>query len=507
MFILGCRTPAILEYGEEVMPLLPGEYTLELRSGRVWIDVWHENRSLSRRVIGIEGRATGTLDCSIHRFGGVPGKISFLDLDQPKTAHRTLTGARRSFGEQFRRMLTRQFPGWELRSLSTAMDLQRSFSPLFPRGRLTRGQHQIAAMACPDANHEPLFLTFALLWFAHLRDRGGRRMCSTVLHLFLPEAAGRLTAHRLRWLARNELGAKLFLFNAHGSAGEVDPNDLGNLDTTVKSRYEPPRFSQEVEDLLRRLALWEGVGICPEPSGVVGIRFRGIEFARVQGGRVYLGLSSQEEVHSGHLDRVAQFVDHMQLVAPELTPQRERWLECAVRSHLTALDPGLREAPVHSQVLSKAGKDRDAIDLLASSLEGRLAVIELKASEDIHLPMQALDYWIRVVWHARRGELAHLFPGVTLLPDPPRLLLLAPALSFHSTNEIVLRYFSPEIDVERIGINSDWQTGLKVVLRLNRGEPPQSHQTPYEHSRLVAYQEGNCQSESRTGSEVGGEAV
>jgi hypothetical protein len=29
----------------------------------------------------------------------------------------------------------------------------------------------------------------------------------------------------------------------------------------------------------------------------------------------------------------------------------------------------------------------------------RLAVGELKADEDIHLPLQALDYWPRVEWH------------------------------------------------------------------------------------------------------------
>ena len=36
------------------------------------------------------------------------------------------------------------------------------------------------------------------------------------------------------------------------------------------------------------------------------------------------------------------------------------------------------------------------LDLLTLDHNGRLAVIELKADEDLHLPMQALDYWIRV---------------------------------------------------------------------------------------------------------------
>src|ERR1700688_1318548 len=35
---------------------------------------------------------------------------------------------------------------------------------------------------------------------------------------------------------------------------------------------------------------------------------------------------------------------------------------------------------------------------------GRLAVVELKADEDIHLPRQGLDYWARVEWHHAGGE-------------------------------------------------------------------------------------------------------
>ena len=228
----------------------------------------------------------------------------------------------------------------------------------------------------------------------------------------------------------------------------------------------------------------------------MSVRFRGIEFARIDERRIRLGIDSIQEITMDDSELVDQFADQLRLIAPNLTPQPERWLESAVRSQITALDASLQESPVHTQVLSMSGNDRNSLDLLAVSRSGRLTVIELKAAEDLQLPMQARDYWIRVMWHARRGELDHLFPGTILLPDPPRLLLVGPALSFHSANETVLRYFSPEIDVERVGINSDWQKRLKVVLRLSRGEQPQSHQTPHEHPRLVQYKEGDRQPQS-----------
>ncbi len=146
-------------------------------------------------------------------------------------------------------------------------------------------------------------------------------------------------------------------------------------------------------------------------------------------------------------------------------------------------------------MLTFAAGDRDLVDLLAVNPAGRLTVIELKTSEDIHLPIQALDYWMRVVWHQQRGELSHLFPQLGLSAAAPRLVLLAPAISFHSSNATVLRYFSPSIDVERVGTNSDWKHDFKVVLRLKGGEMPQSHGSAYERSRSAAHQESRLESE------------
>ena len=129
-FLATCRAPALLELGDDLLPLSAGRYALEIRGGRLWVDAWDEVRSISRRILSVEKHAAGVLDCAIHRFGGRPGKLSFLDSDRPQTAHRKLTGERSSFAEAFRRMLARQFPAWEVDALTSAMDLQRSMSPV-----------------------------------------------------------------------------------------------------------------------------------------------------------------------------------------------------------------------------------------------------------------------------------------------------------------------------------------------------------------------------------------
>ena len=414
-FVAACAEPALVEYGEEIAPLLPGEYALEVRAGRLWVEVWSESRSISRRILSIEKAGIGVLDCTVHRFGGKPGKLCFLDAGRPQTAHKALSGKRQSFSEQFRRMLSRQFPGWEIVTLSCGMDLQRSFSPVFPRALVARGNQRIAAMACPNLVDEAALLTFALLWHEHVRANAPQQTHVT-LSLFLPDRAGNLTAHRLRWLTAKKLEPRLFRFNAQGSAGEVDPQDLGNLETKVSSHYGP---SQKL-----------------------------------------LGSETKHEVTASHTRAFP-----------------ERWLESCVRANLAVIDSSLLHDPVHGQVLTFAAGDRDLIDLLAVSSSGRLAVLELKASEDLHLPIQALDYWMRIAWHAQAGELQHLFPEVPLDPCPPRLLLVAPAMCFHSSNAVILSYFSSAIDVERIGVNSDWQHNLRVVLRLKGAHAPISHRS------------------------------
>ena len=154
--------------------------------------------------------------------------------------------------------------------------------------------------------------------------------------------------------------------------------------------------------------------------------------------------------------------------------QPEAMLEAIVRANPSLFDASLLPEPVYGQVPALAGGERGVIDLLAAGSHGRLAVLELKASADIHLPLQALDYWLRVRWHHDCGDFARhgYFPGLPLDPAPPRLIFIAPALQFHPTTETVLRYFSPLVEVTRIGLAVEWQKDLRVMLRLEGARAP-----------------------------------
>lgn len=475
-FLANATSPAAFDYGDEPLALTAGSYSLESRAGRVTIEAWSESRTLSRRIVSVDQMKPGMLECTVQRFGGALGKFRFLDLERPQAAARMLQAGRQSLVEQFRRMLQRQLPAWEIKTATAALDLRRSFSAVFPRAHLQRGTDHVAALACPNTESEAALVTSALLWFDHLRGRL-RPEERLALYLFLPEQAGALTAHRLKWLSGRPLHARLFRFNEHGMAGEVDARDLGNVETRVSSEYAPLQLPEDLAGVLFRLRERSGVACCPEIDGGLSIRYHGLEFARVKNGRLWLGIERREEIAAGEWQLIENFADHLTMLgnASELAQFPERHFEGAVRGNLELLDADLIAEPVHGQVLTFAAGTRETLDLLAVSRLGQLTILELKTSEDIQLPIQALDYWARVSWHLERSELDNLFPGRVLARVPPKLLLVAPAFTFHPTNEIVLRYFSPEIPVQRIGVNSDWETTLRVMMRLAGAEQPISH--------------------------------
>jgi len=133
----------------------------------------------------------------------------------------------------------------------------------------------------------------------------------------------------------------------------------------------------------------------------------------------------------------------------------ERWLESLVVRDVSLIDERLDHGCLYSQVPAFSASDRAMLDVLTTTRDHQLAVVELKADEDIHLPLQGLDYWSRVEWpHARGGfQQSGYFSSAELSSARPLLFLVAPTLHIHPATDTVLRYFSPEIDWTLVGID------------------------------------------------------
>jgi len=267
----------------------------------------------------------------------------------------------------------------------------------------------------------------------------------------------------------------------------VDIAECGNLATRLVRAIDETVAHERFADSIARIH-----GILPQcdvavlSPAMISFRLRGLEFAQARvahdprnfqsGQEIVFGVGAEERVLDTHNE--SQFVDLLRLAAsirhkdgPKPHPlwrmHPERWLESVVFKDVEALDGRLRTDRVYSQVPAFSAADRAMIDVLALTRENRLAVVELKANEDIHLPLQGVDYWSRVAWHQERGEFRKFgyFPGRELSPRKPLLLLVAPALHVHPATDSILRYLSPEIEWELLGIDEHWREGVQVVFR------------------------------------------
>ena len=477
-FLENSRNPALLEPGEELLHVSSENHVLEVRNGRLMLQAWDQTRNLVRRITGIRSEATGRLQVVVEKFPRKEGHLFLIDLARPAGFDAERRSARLVFREQFRQFLHREFPSWKIAELSAEPNLEYSLSPAFPRALLRDGQKGVAAIAAPSEASDPAAaLSFGLIWLDYLRRRE-RRLTIGGLVLFVPSGQERATCLRVKWLDPRVARYDLFAYSEQGFAARLDPADFGNLDTRLETCRQPNLTDSP---LIERLIALPDVDLVPKHDGTVSLQVRGVEFAQASASGLVFGLSDRIPAQDHHLAEIESLARELARVRspsmddrehPLFRQQPEAWLESKVRANITEIDASLLPAPVYGQVPAFAGGERGVIDLLAVDTSGRLAVLELKASADIHLPLQALDYWLRVKWHLDRGQFSErgYFPAVELRPDPPRLLLISPALDFHPTTESILGFFSPEVAVERIGVGIEWRKGLKVMFRLRGAE-------------------------------------
>jgi hypothetical protein len=387
------------------------------------------------------------------------------------------------------------------------MDLEHSFGPAYIRGRLLRGAAADSVIGVCEAESASIvdgILTLGILWLDYCRQRADGRRHFGGLKVIVPAGAWRTTAERMAWL--NHAAADFQLFTLDERSEEllpVDFRDSGNQEARLVHAFSAAAAIERCEHGTAKLmellppAARSRVEIRPRSAAEVGLLLHGLEFARVRHGTSPHSFAREDEITFGAGANETPLTIESESLGRELCArlfgsrhpdgahndplfrlQPERWLESEFRSGLAGLMPGLRGDLLYSQVPALSSGDRGMLDLLTLDRNGRLAVIELKADEDLHLPLQVLDYWIRVrVLNADRQSTAGsdrrlsaferqgYFTGAEVSPLPPRLLLAAPALRIHPANEPVLRYLSPEVEWELIALSEHWRRGLKVVFR------------------------------------------
>ncbi len=497
---------ALLEDGRVAFDMRTAHYAVSESHGRCLLQLWSEERNLVRTVVEVKERAQ-CLHLMTRRMGAT--KPQSLEL-VPTSDRRTPTArdaSRRNYQRLLERVLTRRFLDAKVDGLRSAMDLEHSFGPAYVRGRLLKGTAADAVIGVSEAESAAMvdgILTLGILWLDHCRQHGDARRHFGGLKVIVPAGAWRTTAERMAWL--NHAAADFQLFTLDERSEElvaVDFRDTGNLESRLVHAFSAAAAIERCEQGIARLmsqipsAACERVEVRATSATEVGLHLHGLEFARVRHGVAAHSFAREDEVTFGAGINETPLTEENEGLCRELFArlfqsryadgahtdplyrmQPERWLESRLRAGITELLPGLRGDLMYTQVPALSSGDRGMLDLLTLDRGGRLAVIELKADEDLHLPLQALDYWIRVrALNADRQagagstrpisafERQGYFGGAEVAPLEPRLLLVAPALRIHPANEPVLRYFSPQVEWELIAVSEHWRRDLKVVFR------------------------------------------
>ncbi len=528
----------LLEDGRTIFDLKTCRCSASESHGRCILELWSEQQNLVRTVIGIEHRRSG-LRILTRRLGSTRPQCfeltapNSLSSDQASSNHRrtrqnpsTTQAARRRYLPLLQRVLERNFADSRLHGLSSAIDLEHSFGPAYARAILTRGQRAEAILGVAPGESAATIdgaLTIGLLWLDLCRQnsqtkpedhpRNPQRHFAG-LKLILPRGAAQTVAHRLAWLNHDLASFELFeLDHRSEELLPIDFRDFGNLDSHLSHAFDAESaLARARPGIDRVLTLLDPgfqiqVELCPRSASEVSLLRHGLEFARVRQVPGQKSFAAQTEItfgagiHETTLSAGSEDLcrNLLQRLFLERHPDRdqnsalyrlqpEKWLESRIRTQLPNFLPTLNGAFLYAQVPAIASSERGMLDLLTVDTEGRLVILEVKADEDMNLPLQGLDYWIRVhALHADRRtghnretgalERAGYFAAASqpenpaeISPLPPRLWMIAPALRIHPSNQIVLRYLSPQVEWQMIAVSEHWRRDLKIIFRKRSGE-------------------------------------
>jgi hypothetical protein len=352
----------VRENGGRVAPFSGMSWEVRGNGEKPLLHLWSDQFNLTRRLLAITDRSEQRLALAVERFGRAkPDRLEFIRREFERGAREL---SREEFRDRLAHLLAEQFPDETLESLVSSRDLEHSFSGNYARGLLRRGSTHVAVLAVPGGESSDAAsnsLTFALLWLRRTRESGCRGAV-TGIRIILPK---------------------------------------------------------------------NSCGIVAAQSREVWLRFRGLPFARWDDGRVFFGINdAREELTPASRAALKHLVHDLEVHRHPLASdtrhslyrlQPERWLESIVHEDVTRIDAMLDQRFVYAQVFVNVGGEHGILDLLTVTRSGRLAVIELKASEHIHLPLQAADYWLRVRRQLQGGEIARYgyFQGVALQQAPP----------------------------------------------------------------------------------------
>ncbi|MEP6637247.1 MAG: hypothetical protein ABJB97_11030 [Acidobacteriota bacterium] len=473
----------------DVVALRRSELDITLVHGRLILSCWTDKGMRSWRIRGCDWAGDKLLLQTSRRMGAERAVIELVPRASASSIAVAVKAARLVRSNGLAKLAAAVRPGTKIERTALSPGIRRGQPGRYAR-IILRQQHQRIAVtgsvASSKASEVDAFLAAALLWFIRSSERAHSPFIQQLWLIVEPDLIKQLT-HRLA-LLRESLRGAIAVYEVDDAWGELVPVPCPPRTELWKRRLArfPPVNEPETSELAD--------SICALAPGAIDIvharhgqtlRYFGLPFARVRRvmntERAWFGVAGpnrrllDEKTEQSWAALLSDLREHRSATALDHRHALHRnaaeaWLESLLRRDITRLDPGLIIAPLHAQFRTARGGRLGVrpIDLLALRSDGRLAVIELKVSEDREHVLQGADYWQRVEAHRRRGHIsrAKLFGERRIRDQPPLVYLVAPTLRVHPSFQKLARLIAPDIEIYRFDINEDWRAGVRVMRRM-----------------------------------------
>src|SRR5262252_1109815 len=144
-FLAEAAGAVVLEDGAVAFDLAEARYSISGEHNKCLLHLWSAERNTVRRVLDAEVKH-GTLWLEVQRLGQPrPTKLEICrERDQRTPSAKRI--ARAAYGHKLRRAIERHFPGFVVTSLTSGVDLEKSFGPIYSRGAIRQGQSAYAVL-------------------------------------------------------------------------------------------------------------------------------------------------------------------------------------------------------------------------------------------------------------------------------------------------------------------------------------------------------------------------
>src|SRR5271170_3158031 len=142
-FLSEASGAVVLENGAVAFDLGHSKYSISGDYKKCLLHLWSAERNTVRRVLDAEVK-NGTLKLFVQRLGQArPSKLEIC-RERDRRSPSARRACRVGYEQKLRRTLERHFPDFKIAKLTSGVDLEKSFGPIYARGVLRQGRTAFA---------------------------------------------------------------------------------------------------------------------------------------------------------------------------------------------------------------------------------------------------------------------------------------------------------------------------------------------------------------------------